>query len=62
MVELSIVVSNSEQSLTQKHLVYDKNLTLSHDDPELLSLVQQAVKAFGENPEDVLIRAKFKWE
>lgn len=60
MIELSVKVSNDEQTLTQKHMVYE-TVTLSVDDPTLLSLVKQAKEAFGENVEDVVLKIKMTW-
>lgn len=68
MIELSITVRNSESSLTDKHLVYDAGLTLTHDDARLTQLVEQAIAKFSptksdqEDPFDVIVKAKFIWQ
>lgn len=59
---VSITVSNSEQSLTQKHVVHeDEKVMLSHDDMKLSKLVADAVQDFGPGFEDVALKIKMVW-
>jgi len=60
MLELAITVKNEEQSLTQKHLIYDK-IEVSHDDTILSNYVELAKSAFGENIEDIILKIRFVW-
>ena len=61
MFELSVKVSDDEQDLVQKHLVYEENVTLSHDDPILVEKVRQATAAFKGEPTDIILRIKYTW-
>jgi len=60
MIELSIKVKTAERTQTHKHLVYE-DIFLSHEDKTLSSLVEEAIKLFGEEPEDVSVRALYIW-
>jgi hypothetical protein len=59
MIELSVKVSNSEQSYTHKFLVYEA-LTLSEDSPMLADYVSQARACFKGEVDDVRISAKME--
>jgi hypothetical protein len=61
MIELSVKVSDDDTSLVQKHLIHEEGLSLSHDDPTLTKLVNQAIEAFGEGAKDVIVRIKYTW-
>lgn len=64
MFELSIKVKGEDQTLTDKHLVYEKGVTLSKDDQVLHGLVTEIIKRFkatGCEPEDVQIKIKMDW-
>jgi hypothetical protein len=60
MIEVSVKVSNSEQSYTQKFLVYE-SFSLSHDDPDLKKMVDEAIANFKGNVEDVNVKIKMVW-
>lgn len=61
MIEVSVTIRNDESTLTQKHLVYDENVRVSHEDPVLAGLVAQAEKDFGKAFEDVIVKIKYSW-
>lgn len=61
MFELSVTVSDEESSYTQKFLVYNEGITLSHTDPELSGMVQDTIKKFVGTPDDVVVKIKFTW-
>jgi len=60
MIELTIKVSNEEQRLVQKHLLYD-DLHLSKDNPVLLEKIKIAVESFKGTVEDVVVKVKMLW-
>ena len=61
MIELAITVRNDDRSMTQKHLLYDTPITVSHEDEVLKQLVEDARRLFGDSPEDILLKIKFQW-
>lgn len=61
MFELSVTVSDEESSYTQKFLVYDEGIVLSHTDPELMRMVKETVDKFVGTPDDVVVKIKFTW-
>jgi hypothetical protein len=61
VIELSVKVSNSEQHYTQKFLIHQEGLSLSHDDPELARMVNEAIANFKGSVDDVLVKVKFTW-
>jgi hypothetical protein len=61
MTEIAITVKDSEQSLTQKHLVHDTIISVAHEDLTLKRLVESAIKDFHGHPEDVLVKIKYVW-
>lgn len=61
---VTVKASNSERTLKEKHLLHtspEAEIKLSHDDPTLSQLVQDAVKHFGEKPEDVQVIISMTW-
>jgi hypothetical protein len=60
MIELSIKVKTSERTQTHKHVLYDP-ITLDKEDKVLQALVQEAIKLFGEEPEEVSVRTLYFW-
>jgi hypothetical protein len=66
MVEVSIKVSNSNQSLTKKEIDYSKSITISQDDHILKNWVGNAVKEFKgtdeKDVEDVVLKFKMVWQ
>lgn len=61
MIELSVKVSDDDTSLVQKHLIHEEGLSLSHDDPTLSKMVNQAMADFGEGAKDIVVRIKYTW-
>lgn len=55
VAEVSIVVKNQEKRQTHKHLVYE-SFACHEDDVYLKSLIQEALKQFNEEPDDVKIK------
>lgn len=60
MLELAIKVKTSERTQTHKHVVYEP-IALDREDKTLAALVQEAIDKFGEEPEEVSIRALYFW-
>lgn len=63
MFELNIKVKDSEQTLNHKHLVYDENVQLTHDDPVLKKYVDESIKDFqgDKNDMEITLRIKYVW-
>lgn len=61
MIEVAIKVSDEAQSLRVKHLIYNKDVTISHEDEVLKPLVEEAIKNFKGADPDVLVTVKFDW-
>ncbi len=61
MLEISVKVSNSDQTFVMKYLEYSEDIVLSKDDPKLSSMVEKAVKSFGGIVDDVVVRIKLVW-
>mgnify|MGYP001571259027 CR=1 FL=1 len=53
--ELSITVKNDEKRQTTKHLVYDA-CAVCADDPIIKAYMDDAVKQFDAEPEDIAIK------
>lgn len=58
---ITVKASNSERTLKEKHLMIGAYITVSHEDPTLSQLVNDAVKNFGEKPEDVQVIISMTW-
>lgn len=63
MFELTVKVKDDEQTLNHKHLVYDENVQLSHDDLVLKKHVNNAINDFQGNKDDmeITLRIKYVW-
>ena len=61
MLEISVKVSNSDQTFVMKYLEYSEDIVLSHDDPKMCGMVNKAIQAFGGVVEDVIVRIKLVW-
>lgn len=57
MFELTVIVKDHDSKLTKKSLVYE-TCTLSQDDPIISAYLDEAVKEFGKEPEDVQFKTK----
>ena len=58
--EISVKVSNDEQKLTQKFLVYE-TISLTKDDLKLQQMVESTIKNFKGVVEDVVVKVKMIW-
>ena len=61
MIDVTIKVRDDEQTLTQKFLVHEEGLKLSHDDPGLTKMVNDTIANFKGNPTDVVVKIKYTW-
>ncbi len=62
MIEISVKVSNEEQSYTKKCLEYSNDIVMCKDDPKLVAFVRQAVSEFKGPVERVVLRTVMEWE
>lgn len=62
MIELVIKVSDSEQTLTEKFLIMEEGLSLSHDDTTLKTYVDSVVEKFKTMESDINIKIKTKMD
>lgn len=53
--ELTVVVKNEEKRQTTKHLIYDV-YTVHEEDPLIKDLIDQAIKQFNDEPDDIRIK------
>lgn len=60
MYEIHLTARDEERKLTHKHLMY-ASVTVDQQDDTLKSMVQDIVKEFGHEPDDVSIRIKMVW-
>lgn len=61
-IEISIKVSDDDQTLVEKIIVYDNDsITLSHDCQVLKDMVEATVAKFKGQPSDVVVRFKYTW-
>lgn len=61
MIEMKVKISDDDMTLTDKHLIYEKNIVLSHEDEVLQKLVNQSIAKFKGTPSDVLLTFKYVW-
>lgn len=62
MIEISIKISADDLTLTEKFLIHEEGISLSHDDPVLSKMVNDVLKKFNsQTPPDVLIKIKYVW-
>ena len=61
MLEITVKVANEENTLVSKYLEYSEDIVLTKDDPKLSTMVDKAVKAFGGEVSDVVVRIKMVW-
>lgn len=57
-VEISVRLSTAEKRMTKKVLDYSGEIHMSAEDPFIRSLIEEGVKEFGEEPDDVVLTAK----
>jgi hypothetical protein len=60
-VVVTVKVSNSERTLKEKHLFVGADIKASHLDPTLSKLVQDAIKTFNGETEDVQVIISMTW-
>ncbi len=53
--ELTVVVKNEEKKQTTKHLIYE-DYQVRYDDPIIANCIQEAVKQFGQEPDDIKVK------
>lgn len=61
MIELSIKVSDDDHTVTQKFLLHEEGLSLSHDDIQMKRMVEDTIAKFIGSPKDVLVKIKYTW-
>ena len=61
MIEISITCSDDERKMTQRVLINQEGLCLSHEDPTLSRVVIEAISNFKSQPLDVVIKLKYTW-
>jgi hypothetical protein len=63
MTEITIKISDDEQTLTEKFLDYSEKIILSHDCPILMDYVKTVRDKFHSEgkPVDILIKIKMDW-
>jgi hypothetical protein len=52
---LTVTVKDEESTLRSKYLLYD-NYTVNEEDPIIKNCIEETVKAFGKEPNDVRVR------
>jgi hypothetical protein len=63
MLEIRVKVSNADNSTVtnSKFLEYATDIHLSTDDPRLVAMRDKALKAFGDQPDEVVMFIKMVW-
>lgn len=61
MIEITVSCKDDERSMSHRFLIHNEGLSLSHDDPELSRCVNEAIKKFGDEPSDIIIKFKYTW-
>lgn len=59
--EFKVVISDDEQKLTRKFPIYHSGICISHDDPSLREMVNQAKEDFKGTPEEIVVHIKYIW-
>lgn len=62
-IEITVKVSDDDQTLTQQFLHYnsDEPLSISHDDPHLSSMVNATKDNFHGEATDIIVKLKYTW-
>lgn len=55
MSELTIILKDSERTYRQKFLIYD-TISVSHDDPTILKCIDEDMKNFDGEPENIQVK------
>lgn len=53
--EINVIVKDSERTMKQKFLCYEK-LHISEESELLKGYIEEAIKNFGSEPEDIIIK------
>jgi hypothetical protein len=53
--ELSVIVKNDEKRQTTKHLIYE-DYQVKYDDPIIAKCIEEAVKQFNAEPDDIKLK------
>lgn len=61
MIEVSVKVRDEQNTLTQKYLIHEEGLVLSHDSLALKAMVEETIANFKGQAQDVIIKIKFVW-
>ena len=59
--EITVKVSDDEQTLTQKYLRYETDIRLSHDCTHMQEMVRETLDKFKGQAQDVVVRVKYTW-
>ncbi len=57
--EISVTIKNEEKTLTTKTLTYDI-VTAREDDPTIMQCIEDAIKNFDSEPDDITVRIKLE--
>ena len=60
-VEVKVKVSNDEQKYTQKFPCYEA-ICISKDDPTLAKMVEEAIKNFKGDVDEVKVTFAYNWD
>lgn len=61
MIEISVKVSDDDTTLTEKFLIHEEGLCLSHDDKTLKAMVDSVRAKFQGQATDIVVKVKYTW-
>ncbi len=61
MIEIKITVKGDDLTVSEKYLVHEEGIILSHDCPQLGKMVHDTIAKFKGTVEDVLVKIKYTW-
>lgn len=64
VTEVTIRIKDEDSTFRQKFLMHsdtEGDLTLSHDNLKLKSMVDQVISNFKGTPEEILVKAEYLW-
>lgn len=59
--EITVVVKNEEKRQTTKHLMYD-SYCIHEDDPIIKALINDAIKEFNAEPDDIKVKISMEFK
>jgi len=59
--EVTVVVKNEEKRQTTKHLMYD-SYAICENDPFIKALIDDAVKEFNSEPDDIKVKISMEFK